>query len=104
LAAGVLIDMVGFLRLECEGAGANFFVTVFERLGFIETVVFERTGGSFLTVLAPEESRFDIDFCLTGERGEGPFGSSFAVVTHQLPAFFSCILTGCILRESIFPM
>jgi hypothetical protein len=71
----------------------------------LDNVVLERTGTggcSFSAML--EESKFDMDLCLTGERGRSCFfDSSFVFVTHQPPNFFSCILIGSILRESIFP-
>jgi hypothetical protein len=107
LVAGDLIEIVVLERKG--GVGGSFFiVTVFERVGMmLDNVVWERTGTggcSFLAILELEESKFDMDFCLMGERGGTcSFGSSFVFVTHQPPNFFSCILTGSILRESIFP-
>src|SRR5882762_2491320 len=108
LIAGDLTEIARLLALESGGVGGSFFtVIVLERLSKLVVVVLERTGRggcAFLTVMVLDESRFDMDFCLTGERGDGPFGSSFTFVTHHPPAFFSCIFRGSILRESIFPI
>lgn len=117
LMAGDLTAMV----FEREGVGGSRLLVFDRESGGPVIVVFARLGRggclAFPTVLAlivfvlaefeRDGMRFDIDLCLTGERGVGTssFGSSLVAKSHQPPSdFFCCTLRCSIFRESIFPV